>query len=89
MFLDHTALVSHRPMHIDIANGGFDGPTAHGATFDAGVEQADPALTREVHWRAALERVFSRRRNAIARTLQKWACGFEVWLARRCSGQPA
>lgn len=86
MFLDHTALVSHVPMHIDIANGGCDGPLVHGATTEAGIEQADPALMRDVNWRDAVHRVFSRRRNAIARGLQRLACSIEVRLASRHLG---
>jgi hypothetical protein len=87
--LHYFAPLSHFPMHIDIANGGFDGPTAHGIVSEIGADQADPVLMREVNWRDAVHRVFSRRRNAIARGLQRLACAFEVWLGMRFAGQTA
>jgi hypothetical protein len=87
--LHHFAPLSHFAMHIDIANGGFDGPLVHGVDLDVDLERPDPVLMREMIWRDAVQRVFSRRRNAIARGLQRWACGLEVWLGMRFAGQTA
>jgi hypothetical protein len=78
--LHHFAPLSHIPMHIDIANGGFDGPLVHEADFAVSPEQPDPVLMRELDWREAVERVFSRRRNVIAKALQRWTCVLEIAL---------
>ena len=83
MSLHHFAPLSHSLLHIDIANGGFDGPLAHGVDLDMGLERRDPVAMRDVNWREAVHRVFSRRRNTIARGLQRWACSIEVRLATR------
>lgn len=66
------------PMHLDIANGGRGGPLLH-----ANVQEDTTAALRGVRpgdetWHQTVLHVLRWRRNAIARSLQRWACRFEM-----------
>lgn len=77
--------VAAAAMHLQIADGGRDGPATHGVDLDVAqsVGRRDRERHRDLIWGEAVVRVLERRRNGLGRGLQRWTCTVETWLRRR------
>jgi hypothetical protein len=67
-------------MHLEIADAGRDDQLAHTPSPDWEPHSIHQPVTSDDRWHKTVIRVLSRRRNAIARALQRWACESEVRL---------
>ena len=71
---------SRIPMHLELFNAGGDGPLTHGIEHGEIASSGGGQSDREVGWKATVARVLSRRRNIVARAVQRWTCQVEVSL---------